>query len=398
MNQPGFSASHAARLSVASGPGANQSLGVTGFGTATHDCGTVILHSPYARGVSGSSGLIPLVNPYSPSSRSPSGAHTGQSQLSQGHQQLPEHIHGPSQYNMYPATTVSDFLPFCSEPSDAMAASSFATRSWLSEDIRGGPDMASLLYLTGATSSHLQRFMPVPGPTASATPARTLYNSHASVPSHSPSPCHSSASQLLHSHEIRPTPRAPASPSQMVSSHIRSSAHRVHRGSFSYTTGPPQPTIPSTLSSHIPCSSLPVALHPGVHVSPHSNLVPAHLPHSRASTPSRSQAAASPRGAKGHSESPPMIRKRPHPHEETVEPKRPRHGATGSLSPPASFSETGLPPDRNHHAMRVPLPTHPPLFHGHITDPWSEAVPQPGVFDLQNWLGDDLTNEAPQFQ
>jgi hypothetical protein len=164
----------------------------------------------------------------------------------------------------------------------------------------------------------------------------------------------------------------------MASLHVRSPAYRVHRGSLSYTTRPSQHTFPSTPSGHILSSSLPESLNPAVHGSPHAQFdtpVPTTL--SSQYYPYGSQTSGQSRGAEVHSELPPMNRKRPRSHEETVESKRPRQGTASSLSPPASFSETAIPPNRNHDAMHVPLPTQPPLFQGHITDPFSEAVPQP---------------------
>src|SRR5258708_11777393 len=157
MNQPNFSA---VRPNTTSGLNDNQSLGVTGFGTAMHDYGIVTLHFPYTEGISGSSGAVTDPNQYSPSLGSPSRALTSQLQFSQGHPELSEYTHNP---HLYPPTTVSDFsLSFSSEPPGAMAASSFAARSWLSKDIQQRSDVVSLLYHppTGATLPHLPPLRP----------------------------------------------------------------------------------------------------------------------------------------------------------------------------------------------------------------------------------------------
>ena len=381
MSQPGFSASHAARLNAASGLSDNQSFGVNG--TPLDDFGAVILHSPYAEGISDSSGSA---NPYQCSSSSgfSSRADTGRSQCSLGHPQLLEYTHSPSQYNVYPPTVPDFSFPFSSEPPGTTPALGFTTQPWLSEDVQQGPDMISLPYRpTGATPRYLPQFMPTPGPTASAPPTQSPYNPH--IPASSrPISIHSgSAAQLMYSHDMQPTAGAPAPPSRMTSLPLlRSPALQAHRGSLSSTTGR------NASAGHIPRPSLPESQNPGVYCSPHYNLVPAHSPHSRATTPYGSQAGRS-RGADVHSESPPMIRKRARPLEETVESKRLRQRTAGSLSPPASYSETAIPYSRNHRAMHARLPTYPPLFQGHTTEPFSEAVPQPEVSDYS-------TNDMPQ--
>jgi len=393
MSQPGFSASHAARF------GDNQSLGVTGFGTPMHDNGAVMLRSPYAEGSSGRSDSIPVVNryQYSPSSGFPSRAHTGQPQRPLSHPQLLDYTHSPSQYNMYPPTSVSDFsFPFSGEPPGTTDASSFAAQPWLFEDVQQGPDVTSLPHPPiGATSPHLRR---LPPPTVSAPAGRSFYDSRLPVSQRLSYDHSSSTTQMMQPHDVSPTVRASGHPSQMASLHVRSPTHRAYRGSFSHTTGPPQQTFLSTQSGHIPSSSLPESPSLGAYGSPHSNLVPTLSPQCRATTPYGSQAAGRSRGAEVHSVSPPMNRKRPHPHEGSVESKRSRQGtmSASSLSPPASFSETTIPYNRRHHAMHVPLPTHSPLFQGHIADPFSEAVPQPGVLDSQSWSGNHTINELQQ--
>ena len=376
MSQPGFSASHAARFSGGSVLSDRQSLGAIG------DNGTVTLHSPYSEGVSGSSGPATIVNPYqcSPSSAFSSRAHTGQSQHPQGRPQLSDYAHVPSQYNIYPPTTIPDFnLPFNSEPPGAIATSGFATQSWLPEDAQERHHVTSLPHPPpGSVPPHFQRFIPSSAPTASVPTTRNLYKSH--VPPHSrpPSTHCGSAAQLIHSHDIPQTTGTTTPPSQVVNLHVGSPAYRVHGGSLSYTTGPSWYTFPNTPSGHIPSSSLPESQTPADHGSPHSNLIPPYPPHSRGSTTVYgSQLSAQCSGAEVQSELPSMNRKRPRLHEETVESKRPRQGTASSLSPPASFSETATPSNRSHNAMHVPLPMHPPLFQGHITDPYSEAVPQP---------------------
>ena len=334
-----------------------------------HDYGAVILHSPYAEETSGSSGSVLDVNPYqySPSRGFSSRAHT-RFKHSLGHPQLLEYTHSPSQYNMY---------PFSSEPLGTMTASSFAAQPWLSEDVQRGFDMTSLPHPpTDATSPHFRRFMPPPGLSASVPATQSLYNPHIPASSRPLSIQSGSAAQLVHSHDIPPTAGASAPPSQMTSLPFWRPAHQAHCGSLSCTTGSPQDTFLSTSSGHIPLPSLPESLNLGVYGSPHCNLVPVHSPYSRATTPYGSQAAGRSRGANVHSESPPMNRKRARPHEETVESKRLRQRTAGSLSPPASYSETAIPYSRDHQAMRARLPTHPPLFQGHITEPFSEAVSQ----------------------
>jgi len=383
MSQPSFSASYAARLSAGSGLSDNQHLG---FGTAIDDYGGVKLHLPYAEGISGSSNPVPVVNPYqySPSSGLSGRAHMGQSQRSQGHPQLSNYTHSPSQYTVYPPTTIPDFtLPFSSEAPGAITSSSFAAQSWLPEAVQQGHDVTSFLHPpTGATSPHLRQFISPPGTTASAPATRNLYNSHIPLPSHPPSTHYGSATRLPHSRDTPQTVGTTTPPSQMASLHFRSPAYPVHRGSFSHTTGLSQHTFLGSPPGHIPSSSLPESLNPGINGSPHTTLVPLHSPQSRASTtPYGSQTDWRSRGAEIHSDFPPMNRKRPRSHEETVESKRPRQSPTSSLSPPASFSETAIPSNRNHYAMHVPLPTRLPLFQGHMTDPFSEAVPQPGMFD-----------------
>lgn len=393
MSQPGFSATHAARLNAASGLTDNQSFGVTGgFGTPLHDYGAVILHSPYAEETSENSGSVPVVDPYqySPSSGFSSRAHTGRPQRSLGHPQLLDYTQSLSQYNVYPPTTVPDLsFPFSSEPPGTMTASSFAAQPWLSEDVQQGPDMSPLPYHpTGATSPHLRRFMPPPGPTALGSSTQSAYYPRIPASSRLLSIHSGSTTQLMHSHDIPPTAGASAPPTQMASLPLlRSPAHKARHGSLSCTAGPPQYTFLSTSSDHIPPPSLPESLNAGVYGS--HNLVPVHSPHSRATTPYGSQAAGQSRGADLHSESPPMNRKRARPRGETVEPKRIR--TTGSLSPPASYSETSIQYSRNHQAMHARLPTHLPLFQGHITEPFSEAVSQPGVCDRS-------TNDVSQLQ
>ena len=383
MSQPGFSASRAARLSGGSVLSDNQSLDATGFGNAIDDYGTVRLHSPYAEGISGSSGSVPIVNPYqySPSTAFSGRAHTGQSQSSQGHPQLSNYTHGPSQYNVYPPTTIPDFnLPFSSEPPGAITASSFAIQSWLPENDHQGHNVTSLLDPpTGTTSPHFQRFSPPSGPTASGLTTRSLYNSHVPPSSRPPSTHYGPAAQLIHSHDLPQTAGITTPPSQMANLHVGSSAYRVHRGSFGYTTGPSQHTFPGTPSGHIQSSSLPESLNPVVNGSPHSNLIP----HSRGSSALYgSQPSRRSFGAEVQSELPTMTRKRPRSHEETVESKRSRQDPASSLSPPASFSETAIPSNGNHDAMHVPLLAHPPLFQGHITDPYTlKRYHNPGVFD-----------------
>ena len=380
MSQPGYSASHAARLSAGSSLSDTQPLGVIGFGTG--DYGAVTLHSPYAEGTSRSSGSVPVVNPYrySPSSGFTSRAHTGQTQRPQGHPQLSDYTHSPSQYNVYPPTTIPDFtLPFSSEPPGAIATSSFATQPWFPEDVHQGHDATSLPHLpTASTSPHVRRFIPPSGPTASEPVTRSLYNSHVPPSSCSTSTHYGSAAQLVYSRDIPQTAGTTAPPSQVATLHVGSPTYQVHRGSFSYTTGPSRSAFPSTPSSHIPPSSLPESLDPAVHGSPHSNLIPPHPAHSRGCTTLYgSRTSGRSFGAEVQSEIPTVNRKRPRSHEETVEFKRPRQGPASSLSPPASFSETAISSNRTHDAMHVPLPTYPPLFQGHITDPYSEAVPQP---------------------
>ena len=380
MSQPGYSASHAARLSAGSSLSDTQSFGVTGFGIG--DYGAVTLHSPYAEGISGSSGSVPVVNPYrySPSSGFSSRALTDRTQRPQGHPQLSDYTHSPSQYNVYPPTTIPDFtLPSRSEPPGAIATSSFATQSWFPEDVHQGRDVASLPYLpTASTSPHVRWSIPPSGSTASAPGTRSLYNSHVPPSSRSTSTHYGSAAPLIYSHDIPQPAGTTTPPPQVASLHVGSPTYQVHHGSFSYTTGPSQPAFPSTPPSHIPSSSLPESLNPAVHGSPHSNLIPLYPPHSGGCT---TWYGSPPSGrsfsAEVQSEIPTVNRKRPRSHEETVESKRPRQGPASSLSPPASFSETAISSNRNHHAMHVPLPTHPPLFQGHITDPYSEAVPQP---------------------
>ena len=384
MSQPGYSASHAARRSAGSALSDNQSLGIADFGTSIGDYGAVTLHSPYAEGISRSSGSVPAVNTYqfSLSSRFSSRAHAGQSQRPKGHPQLSDYTHVTPEYNVYPTTTIPDFtLPFSSEPPGAIAASSFATQPWFPKDIQQGRDITPLPHPpTASTSPHVRRFIPPSGPTASASAIRSLYNSHVPPLSCLTSAHYGSAAQLVHPHDIPQTAGTTTPPSQVASLHIGSPAHRVHHGSFSYTTEPSQHAFPSTPSGHIPSSSLPESLNPAAHGSPHSNLIPPcpYASHSRGSTTLYgSQTSGQSFGAEVHSEIPILNRKRPRSHEETVESKRPRQGTASSLSPPASFSETAIPSIRNRDVMHAPLPTHPPLFQGHITDPYSEAVPQP---------------------
>jgi len=382
MSQPGYSASHAVRLSAGSALSDNHSLGVTGFGTSICDYGAVTLHSPYAEGIPRSSGSVLVVNPYqySLSSGFSSRAHTGQSQRPQGHPQLSDYTHVPSQYNVYPTTTIPDFtLPFSSEPPGAMAASSFATQSWFPKDIQQGRDVTSIPHPpTASTSPHVRRFIPPSGQTASASSTRGLYNSHVPPPTRLASTHYGSAAQLMHSHDTPQTAGTTTPPSQVASLHVGNPASRVHHGSFSYTTGQSRRAFPSTPPGHIPSSSSPDSQNLEAHGSPQSNLIPPYPSHSRASTTLYgSQTSGRSFGAEVHSEIPTLTRKRTRSHEETVESKRPRQGTASSLSPPASLSETAIPSNRNRDAMQVPLPMHPPLFQGYITDPYSEAVPQP---------------------
>ena len=353
-----------------------------------HGYGAVKLHPSYAEGASGSPGTVPVSNPYQypPSSDFASRAHTGHSQA---HPQLKltESTHSPSQYNVFPPTTVPDFsFPFSRGPPGTMAASSFAAQSWLSEDVQQGPD-ASLPHLpTDATSPHPRPFMPPPGLTAAAPATRSL-NSDSPMSGHPPPTPYSSAAQPMHSHDIPPPPP------QMASLHLRQPAPWAHRGSLSYTIGLFQHAFPSTPSGHLPSSSLPE--NPGVHASP-LIFLPTRLPHPQITSPYRSQAAGGSRGTEVHSKSPPVNRKRLRPHEARVESKRLRQGTASSLSPPASFSETPNSSNRNHHAMHVPLPMHSSLFQGHTTDPFSEAMPQLDIFDFQSSLSDTSTNDVPQ--